>query len=357
MNNESINQNTTDSQNVDNTTVQNNNIQNTETTVDQNADNTANQNVDGIETTNTFQNNNATSSNPKIQDIVIYTVKPEKQGNPLILLLFFIILVFLIIFLPKIENKFGNQNNPINNSNNTETPTTNNRHKFNEAIESIDIDNLNFSNVMLSKTNNSYEISFTLINNRTNAFDYEGKYYIVLFRNDKIIHYALVQTLNKLDSKAAIELSIPIPANIYKQAESYEIRKIIETEYTSAKIKTQEKDYDILTCNFSNHEIKYYFLNKLLNKIEESYKYTNNIENFETQKEKIYKTNAKYKEIEGIESNYIETKEEIELINKYSLSDITDKDLQKLKKLELFRYNQKLDVVNFESIARGYSCQ
>ena len=96
----------------------------------------------------------------------------------------------------------------------------------------------------------------------------------------------------------------------------------------------------------------------MLEKISE--KYTNSdysSSNYAIDKNKQNQLIEKYKGIEGMNANFVETPYEFTAQMDFALADVQDNILSGLKTYRFFKFHEKADIVSFEMSAQGYVCK
>lgn len=292
------------------------------------------------------------------EEQVISNIKKEKEGNPLVVVLFLLILGVFIFFLPTIEKQFNKTDTPLEKEKPVVTPPPSIEKEKNLGFhEKGYIGNLEITNLVTTYFNGNYELSFTIINNGNSAYTFNKKYYVVLYNEDKILYRALLHSYTPLASKSSIELSLIINENAYNLANRYQIQEIQTSMYPKVSLTKEEGEFKVLTCSYQTNTLQYYFQNDTLYKIRDDF-HKNSIEtvNYEQEKERYRILSDSYKTIVGMHSTFIETPLDFRLINEFQLGDIEDISLANLKVYKYFRFRENVDVVAFEMESIGYTC-
>lgn len=297
---------------------------------------------------------------------VLYTEKEEKEGNPIVLLVIFAVIVSFVFLLPVINTNlrkiFGLDYSYFENKWSA-TPTApqiqqeTQKHSFKDSSTRVEIGNLALTNFVTTKNDEKYEIDFTIINEGDESYIYDKKYYIVLYNDDNLIYRALIHSYKPLASKAADELSLPITEFAYKRANGFELVEISETQYPEVEFVGQSDNYDLLTCTYNNDTMEYYFEDNMLIKVKEKY-FEEKMESYTYQEDyEDYKGYSyKYNQINGFESTFVETSEDFTMIATGNLNQIQDITMSDLKVYKFFKYRTNSRVVAFEMSALGYTC-
>lgn len=291
------------------------------------------------------------------EERLIYEIKPEKEGNPIVVVLFFLLLFGTIVALPYISKKvdFTNRTQPV------ETQPEENENSdtffFNRSSVRAKIGNLEFTNFVKTEKDDEYFLTFNITNTSERPYQYDKKYYVVMYENEKLVYRALIHSYNAIGSNAAAEITLTINERGYKSADRFKIEEISTSRYPEQNLTETEGNYKILTCNYHNDSIKYYFLEDKLSMIKETYTESQDeSKNFIADRNNYRELSKKYTSIEGFTSNFIVTNDDFTMINEFNHKDIPDATLSNLKNYSFFRYNETKDIVSFEMEARGYLC-
>ena len=290
---------------------------------------------------------------------MIYEIKPEKQGNPVVVVVFFILLVVFILALPKISknqtliNYFSAGNKKPTAKEEKNEPEF---YNLRTAATRAKIGDLEFTNFVVTHEDNEYTLSFT-IQNMGELYQFDKKYYIVLYDGEQIVYRALLHSYEGIATKAAGEVTLVINERAYKSANKFKLEEIPVSEYPEVKIQKTQGNYGVLTCKHNFTTIEYYFFDNKLAKIKEVYRedFAEN-EAYEQHKSYQQKLHKKYEAVPNFDSNFIETGSYFTLVNEFNLAEVPDNALSNLKTYRFFKYNASKDVVNFEIEAQGYEC-
>ncbi len=291
----------------------------------------------------------------------LYEIRPDKQGNPIVVVVFFCLLVFFIFSLPKISKNqtiidyFSAGNKKQNTKEKEKEPEY---YNLNTATVRAKIGSLELTNFVTSdKIDGEYTLSFTVQNMGDRLYQYDKKYYVVLYDGDQIVYRALIHSYEGVAPKAAQELTLILNERAFKSANRFKLEEIVESEYPEVKIQNHNGNYGVLTCTHNFNTIEYYFFDNKLAKIKEVYR-----EEFDkstaytTHKNKQLALHEKYESVPNFDSNFVETNSYFTLVNEFTLADVPDNSLSQLKTYRYFKYNTPKDVVNFEIEAQGYFC-
>lgn len=297
------------------------------------------------------------AKNFNAQEKVVFTINEEKEGSPLVVVGFFAIVAIFVLVLPKISKLDTiNFSTPVVTQKEEETETTDDYYYFNKSSETK-IGDLTISNLVKSTKNSEYFVSLTITNNSEKNYFFDKKYYIVFYQNDSIIYRALLHSYDAVGSLEAIDLTLVISQRAYESADKIKMEEIETVRYPDLNITTSDGDYKVLTCTYLTDEMKYYFYNDGLQKINEVYKVTkssnNNYQSLKDQYKSLYN---KYNQIDNFTSLFIETDTDFEIRNEINLKDISDQTISNLKTYKFFKYNETPEIVSFEIEAQGYTC-
>lgn len=295
---------------------------------------------------------------------VLYEIKEEKQGSPIIVLILFILLAIFILNLPTInkfvQEKFGHTftRTPVVDSSNTGTTQNNTTetNKFHDASNRVKIGELDVFQVDTVNQDDEYFTTFTITNNGNTTYTYDKKYYLVLYEDDRALYRALIHSYDALASHASAELKLVINKNAYDKANNFKIEEINTSLYEEKQLTKQEDDYMVLTCKYRNDDINYYFKDNMLEKIEENYSVPITDPEYEALYQEYSTKSQNYNEMNGIESVFIGRQDSFEVENKFSLSEIQEIDLRNLKVYRYFQYSTNSKIVAFEMTSMGYTC-
>lgn len=303
-----------------------------------------------------------TNKNPNAfndQEKVIYEIKPEKEGNPIIVVIFFVLLLGTVFALPYVSTKlnFDNENKPTSNNTPEEDDEEESIYYFDKSSVRAKLDGLEFTNFVKSKVGNRFFVTFNITNTNNNPYQYDKKYYVTLLENEVVVYYALIHSYDVIGTNAAQEITLPISEKAYNNADRFKIEEIVTAKYPEVKLNKKEGEYEVLTCTFQNDEIKYYFVDNKLLKLYETY--TESQESsltYEQDKVNYQNLSNEYKKVENFTSTFIETNIDFRIINEIPYRDVSNLALSNLKTYKFFRYNEHKNVIAFEMKAQGYTC-
>lgn len=304
----------------------------------------------------------------KVQDQVILNIKEEKGGNIFGVLVFFIIIFAAVYFLPTIYSNIGlyipslgSKEKPIEN-NNKDIPKL--PDKKDEGMYPLDgnlseakIDGLSFGN-FVKTNNNGYVLSFYIMNNEDSTFTFDDntKFYLDLYDDSDYISSALVYSYEPIGFKDTKTFELEITKNAYNKANKFKILRRSKSDYPSVDLKVSDGEYRVLSCTRKNRELKYYFIDNYLEKIDDIYTEQSSSTTYAANLEKYNSYKGEYDNMEAMEYNVIETNDNFVAKLEIDLSKINDKDINRLARYEYFAHHKESVVVAFDMKAKGYKC-
>ena len=290
---------------------------------------------------------------------LLYQIESEKTGNPLVVVLFFVVLIGVTIFLPKLAKQVDfSQFFKVQQIEKEEKVEEKQSEFYNmeSAASRAKIGTLEMINFSKSKENGEYIFSFTIQNVGDKMYQFNEKYYIVFYDGDNPIYYALIHSYNGIAAKAAQDITLIINQKVYEKAKKFRVEEIAESKYADVNLNVTEDEYKVLTCTYLNDEMKYYFIDNQLRKLKETYTETRESNDFESNKEKYRELTEKYKKIDSFSSIFIEEDGKFTEINEIDLQNAKDNDIIALKTYRFFSYRAHKNTVAFEIEAQGYTC-
>lgn len=289
---------------------------------------------------------------------LLYEIKPEKEGNPIVVILFFCLLFGAIVILPFISKKidFGGGGKDIPSAA-APKEEEGDAYYFNRSSVRVKMDGLEFTNFVKSRSNGEYFLTFNITNTMDRAYQFDRKYYVVFLDGEAVLYRALIHTYEAIGSNAAQEITLTINERGYTSADRFRIEEIPVSAYPSVIVNEKDGDYSVLTCNYRNDEIKYYFQDNKLVKLKETITETvDNSRSYENNKAAYRNLSNSYKKVDNFTSTFVEANTYFTMINEFNHRDIADVTLANLKTYKFFRYNEVINTVSFELEAQGYTC-
>lgn len=341
---------------IENQNVQNNNMTPQEQTVPTEQ---PIQQVEQVHEEQPVQTQHKTKSMFNGEEEVLFTLEEEKEGNALIPILLFVALIGVILILPLISKKidFKVFEPPAPTQTPGGTTEEDGFYYFGKTSTRAKIGTLEFTNLVKSRENNEYLLSFTLNNVGEKSYDFSKKYYIGMYENKKLVYRALIHSYNGLGALSATTMTLPISKTAYSNADRFKLEELPTASYPEVKTVNVDGEFDVLTCTYNYNTIEYYFKEKELYRIHDEYQESitdNNV--YLEHKTKYEKDSNKYKAVENISSIFVETEEDFRMINDLDLSKLNDITMSKLKTYRFFRFKENIKTVSFEMEAQGYTC-
>ncbi len=294
---------------------------------------------------------------------LLYQIEPEKLGNPIVVVLFFLALVGVIIALPKISKKYDFSTFFKTNPKKQEEVEEDSGYiRLESAATRGKIGNLELINFVRTTEHNDNLLTFTLQNVGDKIYQFDKKYYIVFYESDdpekaSPMYYALIHSFNGVASKAATDLSLVISKRAKEKAGFIKLEEIPEAKYPNVSLSETEGEFEVLTCTYNYDEMKYYLINGKLVKIKEKYLEPNTDAYFNDDLVKFKDLTYKYKSINNFSSTIIEDSNSFTQLNEILLEKISDNEITSLKTYRFFRYNTDKNTIAFELESQGYACR
>lgn len=293
------------------------------------------------------------------EERIIYEIKEEKEGNPLVVVFYFVALIGIIFALPYISKKIAYNTDipPVSNGSEENQIDENQLYYFNRSSVRAKIGSLEFTNFVKHKEGDVYTLSFNISNLQQKAYTFDEKYYVEFYEKEQVIYRALIYSKEIIGANSITSVKININERSYNESDSFKLREILPSSYPPANVTTVDGEYRVLTCKRLNDEVNYYFLDNKLVKLKEIYREElNNSTNYDDSIQEYYQLSQDYKKIENFNSTFISSAAEFTMINEFNYKDIPATTLNNLNEYKFFRYNENKDVVNFEMEALNYSC-
>lgn len=290
------------------------------------------------------------------EEKLLYEIKPEKEGNPIVVLFFFIFLIAFIILLPSISKKMETYK-PKETPKEEEVVDESKMYELGSTAVRVAIGDIELNNFVVNPKGDNKYLTFTLTNNSAEPYTYNKKYYIELYEGESRLGYALIHDYNIVSAYGAQEVNLIITERMYSRADHFKVVEISPNLYPAVTTTELEGEYEVITCKYKNDEMKYYFSNNSLIKIRETYhEEQGSTPNYNSNKTAHNNEHERLDKVEGIDSTFVETITNYTLINEIELSGIPDKTLSDLKVYRFFKYSETKQAVSFELQAQGYSC-
>lgn len=298
------------------------------------------------------------------EPVILGKVKKGSAGKPILVIILFLFIGSIILFLPTIQDYFGDNNIIelikngqivdffVNHDLYVDKPIINNNNEK-EEIKPVLINSKTILNEEKFTLNNfdltKDKIKFTINTKETINFD-DKNYYLVLTQNDKEITTIklinVVTDTNEQTFKFKETLNDTVGVNGI-------IKIIRESDYPEFLVSSDESGLASLTCVKDNYKIEYVLNNNNLIRIKEIFEYV------DSNRDEYLKIFQEYSNIvtninnsgtiASIEENYrgFIFKTDIDLSTFDNV--VTNNNYYKL--------NTKTNKINFEMNAKGYDCK
>ncbi len=292
------------------------------------------------------------------EERILYEIKPDVEASAAIPILFFLCLFSMIFALPYISKKLSFQSIGVT-PGTTVVPDSdpNEFYYFDRSSVRARIGGLEFTNFVKSYIDNEYKVSFTMTNTNEKTYQFDKKYYLILYDDDRILYRALIHSYEGVGSLDAKTFSLIINENSYINADKFKIEEIAQESYPAINLIETSGEYEVMECNYRNNKIKYYFVSGELAKIYDEYtEQAQNNKNYNDHRNVYRLKSEEYKKVNNFSSVFIETDEYFTMINEFNLDNITEATITQLRTYRFFNYKVSKDIVSFELEAQGYTC-
>lgn len=297
------------------------------------------------------------------EPVILGKVKKGSAGKPILVIILFLFIGSIILFLPTIQDYFGDNNIIdlikngqivdffVNRDLYVDKPIVNN--KTEKEIKPVLINSKTILNEEKFTLNNfdltKDKIKFTINTKETINFD-DKNYYLVLTQNDKEI--TTIKLINVVtDTK---EQTFKFKETLNDTVGVNGIIKIIrESDYPEFLVSSDESGLASLTCVKDNYKIEFVLNNNNLIRIKEVFEYV------DSNRDEYLKTFQEYSNIvtKINNSGTIASIEE----NYRGFIFKTDIDLSTFDNVvtnnNYYKLNTKTNKINFEMNAKGYDCK
>lgn len=291
--------------------------------------------------------------------------QPKGRKTSLIMFIFIVVFIAVVFFLPQIEDfikKTIGQTDDTSSRKVVITPNNNNQeHPFNTNTK-IFVDNHLFTGFLFDSKNN--RVSFKITNKNIESSDINSKkLYIILYDDKRVPEvYHSIELRFKLVENKEHSYYFDITKEQAQKVKLVNITPITEDDYREVTLNKDENGEDYLLCTRESQELKYYFVNDKLVKINEIFSMKKVVEEESSDatagylltSQIYYNKHRRLKSIDTINLNYDENNEgfSFEVILKINPEqDYTKYDTN------YFSNETKPKVVNFRLESKGFNCQ
>lgn len=297
-------------------------------------------------------------NNEKLESKDLGKLKNNSKKSPVGVIIFMMILLLTVIFLPNItdyldELKKATPNNEIKPSDKDKDDKDNSEELVYYELSTnpvISFNNLVFSNVKLNY-NTDYNLTLDIENKNSNLINFnDSKYYLELYNSDKTLLERVKVIGKELLTNGQGSYILEINNASYTSSKTFLVREIAIANYPIIEIKD-----NILTCINGESKITYTFNEDKLTGIEHIYNYTNsNLEEYSRVLNAYKERNQSFNNISGITSSVV-AKDNNFVYN--TSIDLIIATAFKSNYPVYFSQNTPSKVVNFELEAMRYNCQ
>ena len=300
----------------------------------------------------------------ELQAVEIAHVKEDKPLNPIMLVLFFAILIGFVFGLPYIEDWVNKlKGNEVIEPTPDPTPQPDPDPGEAEDTTTYAIDTANFrkgdlifSNFYVTSTGDfmvKFKIS-TDVDKEINLDEFN--YYLEMYSSEKTLLERIKLTGNhviKKDSTTIVEYNIK--QNTFNNTRQVRVALKQTSDYPEVTLNKNEAGNQILTCSDGDHKLIYTFTDNKLNQIDDSNTYNRSTNNDEytntlnTKRSEVASLNNK----EGVSSTLVETTTGF-IIN--TVVSTSTADIAALSKEYYFINDTLAKAIKFEMEAMRYSC-
>lgn len=284
-------------------------------------------------------------------------LKQQKAGNPLFIIIIFVVLIGFLFYIPEIYKKYNSEimkflggdkdtEEKGNDSNSDKSPISayyqlgsKSTLKFNE-IELSDI-------LLTGKT-----LTFKL--NTEDMVDLDELEYYVEFYQDRTKFLGRRVLHGKVTRQLTISLdlsNLPVTTTTYMT-----VSHISEGTIKPLEAESDESGLSVITCSKDSKNYEYEFYLKKLTKTTYKYDYHgSSFDEFAAALLEMQKTEKTYNEYNGVTARIIENNNSFIFLSEFDYSKVSS--FQKLGDPRIFDKGTFNSVVKFKMDAEGYDCQ
>lgn len=289
------------------------------------------------------------------------TEKKKRAGNPIFILIIFIVLLGFVFYVPEIYKKYNsnfaeflgigaNKDDDENEKNNPEDEKDAMSSYYQiGSLSTLEYNEIKLSNISLSEDK---ILSFTVESENALNFD-ELDYYLEFYQNRSLFigRRAMTGEMNKT-KKFEIDVSdLDVTTTTY-----FVVSHIEDSVIGPIDMPTDESGLGSLSCVKDNYTYLYDFnLGKLI-KVTEKYSYTNIDLNAYSKEILSYEKKVKeYNEYTGITASIVDNSTTFIYSCEYDYTNITK--FSKVSNRYIFEGGTKNNVIKFKMEAEGYECE
>lgn len=280
---------------------------------------------------------------------------PNDQKGPIFVILFFVLLLVIVFFLPDIVNYINNRDNGVvvapNNPGQEASGNIDDRTEivFYDISDNLSITLDDILVINKFKVNND-SISFRITNNGESRYYFNRyNYFMELYNENNTLLERVILQKEGISRDSYKDYNYELKTETALQAKKIVFVNIPTDGYPNVVLNNNvlvcTKNYQTITYNFAN--------NKLIN-ISDMINYLNTIgSEYQTNLIKYQNQVSVNNNIAGVRSTLTESS------NGFTVStilDLVNVDITKLVSDNYYAFDTAATIVNFEMESRGYSC-
>ncbi len=282
--------------------------------------------------------------------------KQNQAGNPIFVLILFVVLIGFVFYVPDIYKKY---NKEINNFFGIKDEEEKEKEKY-EGItpqsayyqlnskSTFDYNEITISDVTLENKT----LSMTVRTAETFDLDKSG-YYIEFYQNQKT--FVGRRALHGIITKS-LTLEIDL-SNLNVDGTTYYVISHIDDDAIGGfSTDKDESSLQVLNCQKNNETYTYDFYMKKLTKATYKYSYTDyNLETYGSKLLELQKLEKDYKDMGGISTSISENANTILFLAEFDYS--VKNEFEKVRDRKIFAKNTLKHVIKFKMDAEGFDCK
>lgn len=281
--------------------------------------------------------------------------KQKNAGNPIFILVIFIILIGFVFFVPEIYKKYDKEINNIFNIGSEKEEDPNKKYegpsprsayyqigsKSSFTFNEITVSNVHLENGILSLTISSDE-----------TFDLNTSgYYVEFYKNKETF-------IGRRSLSGIVTKSLPIELDVSSldvDTITYFIISRIEDSAIGGKEEGKDGLY-VLTCQNKEETYMYEFYTKKLTKVTYKYNYTSdNLEDYASKLLEYQKLVSANSNKTGVTSSIVENSNEFLFLTEFDYGTV--REFNGFNKYKLFEKDARDNIVKFKIEAEGFECK
>lgn len=282
--------------------------------------------------------------------------KQKKAGNPIFILIIFVVLIGFVFYVPEIYKKY---NSEINKFFGIKDPDEEEREKY-EGITPLSAyymigskDTFNYNEITVSDVSLSPEKKLSIMIGTKDTFDLDKSgYYIEFYKGKKTfigrraLHGMVTKTL-------PIELDL---SNLDVDTTTYYVLSHIDDSAIGGSKEENDTGLYVMTCQDKNESYTYEFYMKKLNKVTYKYNYSN--QNLDEYSMALLEYQKKEKDLtgtKGVSTSIAESDGSFIYTAEFDYSEADS--FSKVKDKNLYEKGSYNHIIKFKSEAEGFDCK